>query len=73
MFGSGNMNLDRFIVSSTGKGDGTDKVTWKEFGQYSKDNNSNYISVAISSPLEVGILKSEIDAVLQEQEEFKFP
>ena len=26
-------NLDRFIVSSTGKGDGTDKITWKEFTQ----------------------------------------
>ena len=26
-------NLDRFIVSSTGKGDGTDKVTWGEFKQ----------------------------------------
>ena len=27
------LNLDRFIVSSTGKGDGTDRITFKEFSQ----------------------------------------
>ena len=68
------LNLDRFIVSSTGKGDGTDKVTWKEFGQaIPRIIIAIILGVAISSPLEVRILKSEIDAVLQkEQEEFKF-
>ena len=67
------LNLDRFIVSSTGKGDGTDKVTAKEFGQaLPRIIIAIILGVAISSPLEVRILKSEIDAVLQKkQEEYK--
>ena len=67
------LNLDRFIVSSTGKGDGTDKITWKEFGQaIPRIVIALILGVAISSPLEVRILKSEIDANLQKvQEDYK--
>jgi hypothetical protein len=67
------LNLDRFIVSSTGKGDGTDKITWKEFGQaIPRIIIALILGVAISSPLEVRILKSEIDANLQKvQEDYK--
>ena len=55
-------NLDRFIISSTGKGDGTDTITPKEWGQAAP---RLFIAVilgfAISAPLEIRILKSEID------------
>ena len=67
------LNLDRFIVSSTGKGDGTDKITWKEFTQaIPRIIIAIILGIAISSPLEVRILKSEIDANLQKvQEDYK--
>jgi hypothetical protein len=67
------LNLDRFIVSSTGKGDGTDRITFKEFSQaIPRIIIALILGIAISSPLEVRILKTEIDANLQiAQEDFK--
>jgi hypothetical protein len=59
------LNLDRFIVSSTGKGDGTDKVSWKEFGQaIPRIIIALILGFAISAPLEIKILESEIDSEL---------
>lgn len=59
------LNLDRFIVSSTGKGDGTDKVTLKEFGQaIPRIIIALILGFAISAPLEIKILESEIDSEL---------
>jgi hypothetical protein len=59
------LNLDRFIVSSTGKGDGTDKVTLKEFGQaLPRIIIALILGFAISAPLEIKILESEIDSEL---------
>jgi hypothetical protein len=59
------LNLDRFIVSSTGKGDGTDKVTLKEFGQaIPRIIIALVLGLAISAPLEIKILESEIDSEL---------
>lgn len=68
------LNLDRFIVSSTGKGDGTDKITLKEFTQaIPRIIIALILGIAISSPLEVRILQTEIDASLQKvQENYKF-
>jgi hypothetical protein len=58
-------NLDRFIVSSTGKGDGTDKITWKEVGQaLPRIIIALILGFAISSPLEIRILESEINSEL---------
>jgi hypothetical protein len=55
-------NLDRFIVSSTGKGDGTDTVTWREVLQaFPRIIIALILGFAISAPLEIRILKSEID------------
>jgi hypothetical protein len=55
-------NLDRFIVSSTGKGDGTDTVTGKElFQALPRIIIALILGFAISAPLEIRILKSEID------------
>ena len=67
------LNLDRFIVSSTGKGDGTDKITLKEFTQaIPRIIIALILGIAISSPLEVRILQTEIDASLQKvQENYK--
>lgn len=59
-------NLDRFIVSSTGKGDGTDKVTGKEILQAApRIIIAIILGFAISAPLEIKILESEINAELQ--------
>jgi hypothetical protein len=55
-------NLDRFIVSSTGKGDGTDTVTGRELLQaLPRIIIALILGFAISAPLEIRILKSEID------------
>ncbi len=63
-------NLDRFIVSSTGKGDGTDSITRKELGQAApRIIIAVILGFAISAPLEIKILQSEIDAELQEFQE----
>jgi hypothetical protein len=63
-------NLDRFIVSSTGKGDGTDNITLKEFGQaLPRIIIAVILGFAISAPLEIRILQNEIDAELQKFQE----
>jgi hypothetical protein len=66
-------NLDRFIISSTGKGDGTDDITPKEWIQaIPRIFIALVLGIAISAPLEIQVLKSEIDAQLQEyQKKFK--
>jgi hypothetical protein len=65
-------NIDRFIVSSTGKGDGTDKITLNELVQaFPRIVMAAIIGVCISAPLEIRILKPEIDAQLElEQNEY---
>lgn len=65
-------NIDRFIVSSTGKGDGTEKISWDELQQATpRLFMAIIIGVCISAPLEIRILKPEIDAQLElEQNEY---
>lgn len=65
-------NLDRFIVSSTGKGDGTDKITMTEFvNSLPRLFMAIVIGVCLSAPLEIKILESEIKAELEiEQREY---
>jgi hypothetical protein len=65
-------NIDRFIVSSTGKGDGTERITWKEFYQaIPRLVLAVLLGICISAPLEIRILKPEIDAQLElEQNEY---
>jgi hypothetical protein len=63
-------NLDRFIVSSTGKGDGTDKITWKEVGQaMPRIIIALILGFAISAPLEIKILESEINSELSKYQQ----
>lgn len=55
-------NIDRFIVTSTGKGDGTEAITWGELkGALPRLIMGVIIAVSISKPLEIRILKGEID------------
>ena len=63
-------NIDRFIVTSTGKGDGTEAITWGEFkGALPRLIMGCIIAISISKPLEIRILKSEIDTFLQVKQE----
>lgn len=65
-------NLDRFIVSSTGKGDGTERMTPREWlNAIPRIIIALILGFVISTPLELRILETEIDAILlQEQKDF---
>jgi Domain of unknown function (DUF4407) len=55
-------NLDRFIVSSTGKGDGKHDISWPEFVHaIPRILMAALIGITISAPLEVYIFHKEID------------
>lgn len=62
-------NLDRFIVSSTGKGDGTEAITMEELkGALPRLVMGAIIALTISKPVEIRMFKSEIDAALHERQ-----
>ena len=65
-------NIDRFIVTSTGKGDGTEKITRQEFfGAIPRIIMGLIIALTISKPIEIRMFKSEIDAALEiKQDEY---
>jgi hypothetical protein len=65
-------NIDRFIISSTGKGDGTDKITLEEFtNALPRLAMALIIGLCLSKPLEIKILQSEIESALERnQKEF---
>jgi hypothetical protein len=65
-------NLDRFIVSSTGKGDGTDSITLKEFGQaLPRLLIALILGITISKPLELKIIETEINVELRKKQQEK--
>jgi hypothetical protein len=65
-------NLDRFIVSSTGKGDGTDSITLKEFGQaLPRLIIALILGITISKPLELKIIETEINVELRKKQQEK--
>ncbi len=67
-------NLDRFIVSTTGHGDGTDSVTLGEIARaLPRMMMAVLIGFVLSKPLEIRIMKTEIDAELkiEQQKEAK--
>lgn len=65
-------NLDRFIVSSTGKGDGTDKITGKEFVQaIPRLIIAIILGITISKPLELKIIETEINVELRKTQQAK--
>ena len=62
-------NLDRFIISSTGKGDGTDAITLGEFwNAIPRLLMGSIIALTISKPVEIRMFKTEIDAKLYEKQ-----
>lgn len=59
-------NLDRFIVSSTGKGDGTPKITKEEFlTALPRLILAILIAIVVSTPLELRVFKKEISIEIQ--------
>ena len=60
-------NIDRFIVAATGKGDGTEAITWGEFvNSIPRIIMGLVIAITISKPMEIRMFKSEIDAELHQ-------
>jgi hypothetical protein len=62
-------NIDRFIVTSTGKGDGTEAITWEEFkGAIPRIIMGAIIAITISKPVEIRMFKTEIDTQLHTEQ-----
>jgi len=62
-------NIDRFIVTSTGKGDGTEDITRKELkGALPRIIMGAIIAITISKPVEIRMFKTEIDVKLHEKQ-----
>lgn len=62
-------NIDRFIVTSTGKGDGTEAITWEELkGAIPRIVMGAIIALTISKPVEIRMFKTEIDTALHEEQ-----
>lgn len=62
-------NIDRFIVTSTGKGDGTEDITGKELkGALPRIIMGMIIAITISKPVEIRMFKTEIDVKLHEKQ-----
>lgn len=63
-------NIDRFIVTSTGKGDGTEAITWDEIkSAIPRIIMGAIIALTISKPVEIRMFKTEIDLAVQKQQD----
>ena len=62
-------NIDRFIVTSTGKGDGTEAITLDEFkGAIPRIIMGTIIAMTISKPIEIRMFQTEINNKLYEKQ-----
>jgi hypothetical protein len=62
-------NIDRFIVTSTGKGDGTEAITIGELkSAFPRILMGIIIAMTISKPVEIRMFKTEIDIKLREKQ-----
>ena len=62
-------NIDRFIVTSTGKGDGTEAITSQELkSALPRIIMGAIIALTISKPVEIRMFKSEIDIKLHDEQ-----
>ncbi|MGL2963884.1 DUF4407 domain-containing protein [Flavobacterium sp. RSB2_4_14] len=62
-------NIDRFIVTSTGKGDGTEAITVGELkSAFPRIIMGIIIAMTISKPVEIRMFKTEIDIKLREKQ-----
>lgn len=65
-------NIDRFIVTSTGKGDGTEAITSSELkSAFPRIIMGAIIALTISKPVEIRMFKTEIDLAVQKQQEIE--
>jgi len=63
-------NIDRFIVASTGKGDGTEAITWSEFtGAIPRIIMGIIIAITISKPVELRMFETEINVKLYQKQQ----
>lgn len=63
-------NIDRFIVTSTGKGDGTEAITMQELkSALPRLIMGCIIAISISKPVEIRMFKTEIDLEIQKEQE----
>ncbi|UGS19875.1 DUF4407 domain-containing protein [Flavobacterium cyclinae] len=63
-------NIDRFIVTSTGKGDGTEEITWLEFKTaIPRILMGMIIAITISKPIEIRMFQTEINLAVQKEQE----
>ena len=66
------LNLDRFVVSSTGHGDGTNAITRGEFwNAVPRLAMAIIIGFCLAAPLEMKVMKSEIESKLHEYQNAK--
>lgn len=62
-------NIDRFIVTSTGKGDGTEAITWDEFkSAIPRIIMGAIIAMTISKPIEIRMFQTEINNELYKKQ-----
>uniref|UniRef100_UPI004049303A DUF4407 domain-containing protein n=1 Tax=Fluviicola sp. TaxID=1917219 RepID=UPI004049303A len=62
-------NIDRFIVTSTGKGDGTEAITKQEFvSALPRIIMGLIIAITISKPIEIRMFQTEINVKLKEKQ-----
>lgn len=63
-------NLDRFIVAASGPGDGKDSISWSEFrSAFPRLLLAILIGIVLSAPLEIRIMKTEIEAELSKAQQ----
>jgi len=63
-------NIDRFIVTSTGKGDGTEKITKDEIkSAIPRIIMGMIIAITISKPIEIRMFQTEINLEVQNEQE----
>jgi hypothetical protein len=63
-------NIDRFIVTSTGKGDGTEKITWDELkSAIPRIIMGAIIAITISKPIEIRMFQTEIGNELYKKQQ----
>lgn len=66
-------NIDRFIVASTGKGDGTEAITWGEIkAAIPRILMGMIIAITISKPVEIRMFQTEINVKLQEKQQEQY-
>jgi hypothetical protein len=63
-------NIDRFIVTSTGKGDGTEKITKDEIkSAIPRIIMGMIIAITISKPIEIRMFQTEINLEVQKEQD----